>query len=50
MHAYNITGIPHYVLIDKMGNIAENNAPWASERNALYGTVYANKSIDVLLK
>jgi peroxiredoxin len=44
--AYNITGIPHYVLIDKKGNIAENNAPWAGELNARNG----NNAIDVLLK
>lgn len=43
---YNITGIPHYVLIDKNGNIVENNAPSAGELNARYG----NNSIDALLK
>ncbi len=44
--AYNITGIPHYVLIDKKGNIAENNAPTAGELNARYGS----NAIDLLLK
>ncbi len=44
--AYNITGIPHYILIEKKGNIAENNAPTAGELNAGYGY----NGIDVLLK
>ncbi|MDQ2720009.1 MAG: TlpA family protein disulfide reductase [Bacteroidota bacterium] len=44
--AYNITAVPHYILIDKKGNIAENNAPTAGELNARYGY----NGIDVLLK
>ncbi|HEX7902668.1 MAG TPA: TlpA disulfide reductase family protein [Chitinophagaceae bacterium] len=44
--AYNIGGIPHYVLIDKNGKIVDNNAPWASELSL------ANEKnpIDLLLK
>ena len=44
--AYNVKGIPHYVLIDKNGKIANNNAPRASELN-LDST---NNEIDLLLK
>jgi thiol-disulfide isomerase/thioredoxin len=43
--AYNISGIPHYVLVDKNGKISNNNAPRAYELNAA-----SNKNqIDVLL-
>lgn len=36
---YNINGIPHYVLIDKKGNLIDNNAP------ALFQLVIDNKNI-----
>ena len=44
--AYNVNAIPHYILIDKKGNIADNNALRASELN---GNPYQNE-IDLLLK
>jgi thiol-disulfide isomerase/thioredoxin len=44
--AYNVTGIPHYVLIDKDGKMANNNAPRASELNLESTT----NEIDLLLK
>jgi len=34
--AYNITGIPHYVLIDANGNIVNNNSPGPSMGPQLY--------------
>jgi len=43
--AYNITGIPHYILIDKDGKIANNNAPRPSELNN-----NPQKEFDLLLK
>jgi peroxiredoxin len=44
--AYNVSGIPHYLLIDKNGKIANNNAPRAYELNAMLDI----NPIDVLLK
>jgi thiol-disulfide isomerase/thioredoxin len=44
--AYNITGIPHYILIDKNGNIADNNAPGPDQFILASGT----NAIDLLLK
>ena len=44
--AYNVRGIPHYILIDKNGKIANNNAPRASELNAVHG----KNQIDLLLE
>lgn len=44
--AYNVTGIPHYVLIDKDGKIVQNNAPRASGFNLTSG----KNPIDVLLQ
>ncbi len=44
--AYNINGIPHYVLIDKSGKISNNNAPWASHLDLASG----KNAIDLLLK
>jgi len=44
--AYNVNALPHYILIDKKGNIADNNAPFASELN---GNPNQNE-IDLLLK
>lgn len=44
--AYNVQGIPHYVLVDKAGKISDNNAPRAFQLNA----VNENNEIDVLLK
>lgn len=35
--AYNVTGVPHYVLIDKNGNIANNNAGRPSDFNRSLG-------------
>lgn len=43
---YNVNGIPHYVLIDKNGNIVDNNAPRPSSFNLSNG----NNLIDRLLK
>ncbi|MFA6249426.1 MAG: TlpA disulfide reductase family protein [Mucilaginibacter sp.] len=34
--SYNVNGIPHYYLIDTNGNIAENNSPGPTEKEALY--------------
>lgn len=44
--AYNISGIPHYVLVDKTGRISNNNAPRAYELNTASG----DNGIDVLLR
>jgi peroxiredoxin len=44
--AYNIDGIPHYVLIDKTGKISDNNAPRASDLDLGSG----KNAIDLLLK
>jgi peroxiredoxin len=44
--AYNVTGIPHYVLIDKNGKITNNNAPRPSELDLDSG----KNEIDLLLK
>jgi peroxiredoxin len=44
--AYNISGIPHYVLVDKNGGISNNNAPRAYELNVTND----NNEIDRLLK
>lgn len=45
--AYNISGIPHYVLIDKAGRIEDNNGPLPYLLNNSNG---AENNIDVLLK
>lgn len=37
--AYNITGIPHYVLIDANGNIADNNSPRPGQGQQLYSVL-----------
>lgn len=44
--AYNVNGIPHYVLIDKSGKISNNNAPAAFMLDLSLG----NNAIDLLLK
>lgn len=44
--AYNISSIPHYVLIDKEGKIADNNAPGPSQFTQGNG----KNKIDLLLK
>lgn len=44
--AYNVQGLPHYVLVDRAGKISNNNAPRAFQLNA----VHENNEIDVLLK
>jgi len=33
VRAYNITGIPRFILIDKEGNIVDSNAPRPSNPN-----------------
>lgn len=43
--AYNVQGLPHYVLVDKAGKISNNNAPRASQLDR-----DKNNEIDVLLK
>jgi peroxiredoxin len=42
---YNVTGIPHYILIDKTGKIVDNNAPGPQQ---LDGS--GNNPVDQLLK
>jgi thiol-disulfide isomerase/thioredoxin len=44
--AYNVSGIPHYILIDKNGKMVNNNAPAAYEFNLTSG----KNEIDLLLK
>ena len=44
--AYNISGIPHYILVDKNGKMVNNNAPRANEFNLTNG----KNEIDLLLK
>lgn len=44
--AYNVSGIPHYILIDKNGKISNNNAPGGSMLNLSSG----KNAIDLLLK
>jgi peroxiredoxin len=45
--AYNVNGIPHYILMDKNGKIANNNAPRANE---LLNAEPDKNQIDLLLK
>jgi peroxiredoxin len=45
--AYNVNSIPHYILIDKNGNIANNNAPHAFE---LSNAEPDKNQVDLLLK
>lgn len=44
--AYNVSGIPHYILVDKNGRIADNNAPRADGFNPENG----KNAIDLLLQ
>ena len=44
--AYNISSIPHYVIINKDGTIANNNAPKPSD---LINT-FSKSDLDVALK
>ncbi len=44
--AYNVSSIPHYILIDRNGKIVNNNAPRASELDLASG----KNAIDVLLQ
>jgi peroxiredoxin len=45
--AYNVSGIPHYILVDENGKIANNNAPRANE---LLNVESGKNEIDLLLK